>query len=110
LEGVIAMVLHVTKWDVHPDKVEAYSKWVGGAVQRLVAAPGVIEFRAYRGAAGAPNIVSTFEFADMAAWAAWQGHEETQKVLAELRTLALNVSIEVWGPSPLVTAPVRPGN
>ena len=102
------MVLHVTKWDVHPDKVEAYSKWVGGAVQRLVAAPGVIEFRAYRGAAGAPNIVSTFEFADMAAWAAWWSHEDTQVLFTELHTLALNVTLELWGPSPVVPAPIRP--
>jgi len=32
-----------------------------------------------------------------------------QKVLSELRTFALNVTSEVWGPSPVVPAPVRPG-
>jgi hypothetical protein len=53
--------------------------------------------------------VTTYEFADMAAWAAWQRDEDMQKVLTELRTLALDLNIEVWGPSPVVPAPIRPG-
>jgi len=53
--------------------------------------------------------VVTFEFADMAAWAAWHTHEDAQKVLDELRTLTLNVTTELWGPSPVVPEPIRPG-
>lgn len=45
----------------------------------------------------------------MAAWAAWESSEEIQKVFLELHALALNVTIELWGPSPVVPAPVRPG-
>jgi len=41
--------------------------------------------------------VVTYEFADMAAWAVWQAHEDVQKVLDELHTLATNVSLELWG-------------
>ena len=97
------MVLQVMKWNIHPDKAEAYLKWTESAIKRTLAVPGVVEFRAYRPATGASQVVTSYEFADMAAWAAWQ------KVLAELRTLALNVNIEVWGPSPVVPAPIRPG-
>ena len=103
------MVLQVMKWNIHPDKVEAYLKWSETAIKRTLAVPGVVEFRAYRPATGASQVVSTYEFADMAAWAAWQSDEDGQKVLDELRTLALNVNIEVWGPSPVVPAPIRPG-
>jgi quinol monooxygenase YgiN len=102
------MVLHVMKWDIHPDKVEAYLKWTDAAIKRTLAAPGVIEFRAYRPASGASQVVVTYEFADMAAWAAWDSNEDVQKVLTELHTLALNIDIEVWGPSPVVPAPIRP--
>ena len=44
------VVLAVMKWDIYPDKVEAYLKWTAGAIKRTLAAPGVVEFRAYRGA------------------------------------------------------------
>lgn len=103
------MVLHVMKWDILPDKLEDYLKWTEGAIRRTLAVPGVTEFRAYRPATGASQVVVTYEFADMATWAAWQTHEDTQKVLDELRTLAANVTIELWGPSPVVPKPIRPG-
>ena len=103
------MVIYVMKWDIHPDKAEAYLNWTKSAIQRTLAVPGVVEFRAYRPASGTSQVVVTYEFADMAAWAAWQAHEDVQKVLDELHTLATNVSLELWGPSPVVPAPIRPG-
>jgi quinol monooxygenase YgiN len=103
------MVLYVMKWDIHPDKAEAYLKWTGEAIKGTLGVKGVVEFRAYRPASGASQAVVTYEFADMATWAAWQAHENTQKIFTELHTLALNVKTEVWGPSPVVPAPIRPG-
>lgn len=103
------MVLVVVKWDIHPDKVEAYTKWVPTAIQRDLSVPGVVEFRAYRMLVGSPQIVTTFEFADVASWAAWQANPVIQDVLFELHALSLNLTSEVWGPSPTVPAPVRPG-
>jgi quinol monooxygenase YgiN len=103
------MVLGVLKYDIHPDKSEAFLKWAEGAIKRCMSVPGVVEFRSYRGAAGAPQVVSTHEFADMSAWAAWSSSEEVQKAFAELHTLAVNVTTELWGPSPVVPLPVRPG-
>jgi antibiotic biosynthesis monooxygenase (ABM) superfamily enzyme len=97
------------KWDIHPDKLDEYLKWTAGAIKRTVSVPGVVEFRAYRGGPGAPQVVITYEFADYAAWAAWFNSEEMQKVLSELHTLAINVTRELWGPSPVVPAPIRPG-
>jgi antibiotic biosynthesis monooxygenase (ABM) superfamily enzyme len=103
------MVLYVRKWDIHPDKTEAYLKWTESAIKRSLAVPGVVEFRAYRGGPGASQVIVTWEFADWAAWAAWTGSEEMQKLLTELHTLAVNVTSELWGPSPVVPAPIRPG-
>ncbi len=103
------MVLYVTKWDILPDKAEAYSRWTGPAIQRVLAVPGVAEFRGYRPATGASQVVVTYEFTDLATWAAWYAHEDVQKVFDELRTFVTNVSIELWGPSPIVPKPIRPG-
>ena len=102
------MVLHVMRWNIHPDKREDYLKWTESAIKRTLAVPGVVEFRAYRPATGASQVVTTYEFADMKAWATWQSDEDVQKVLAEIRTLTLNVNIEVWGPSLVVPEPIRP--
>ncbi len=103
------MVLYVMKWNIHPDKKEAYLEWSQGAIQRTLAVPGVVEFRAYRPVSGASQVVVTYEFADMETWAAFYAHENVQKVLDELYTLAFNVTREVWGPSPVVPQPIRPG-
>jgi quinol monooxygenase YgiN len=103
------MVLQVMKYDVHPDKAEAYTKWTEGAIKRTVGGPGVVEFRGYRTTAGDSQVVITYEFTDLAAWAAWSSDEDVQRVLSEMRALTLNLDIEVWGPSPIVPQPVRPG-
>jgi len=103
------MMLAVMKWNIHPDKVEAYTKWTQSSIQRTLAVPGVVEFRAYRPATGAHQIVVTYEFADFAAWAARYTREEIQKVLDELHTLGIDVTNELWGPSPIVPKPIRPG-
>lgn len=102
------MVLQVMKWNIHPDKTEEYLKWTESAIKRTLSTPGVVEFRAYRAATGASQIVTTYEFADMTAWAAWHSDENVKKVLDELHTLTLDISIEIWGPSPVVPQPIRP--
>ncbi len=103
------MVLYVIKFDIHPDKVDAYIEWVKGAIKRELGHPGVVEFRAYRPVTGTNQVVITYEFVDMVAWAPWQAPEEVEKVRTELHTLALNVNIELWGPSPVVPTPIRLG-
>ena len=42
---------------------------------------------------------------------AWRhcSSEQSQQVLSEMRTMTLNLEIEVWAPSPLVRQPVRSG-
>jgi antibiotic biosynthesis monooxygenase (ABM) superfamily enzyme len=103
------MVLYIIRWEIHPDKLEAYMEWNQSAIQRLLAIPGVVEFRAYRPAVGNSQVVVTYEFVDLEAWAAWQANEDMQKVTQELYALANNVSSELWGPSPVVPEPIRPG-
>lgn len=103
------MVLSVLKWNIHPDKVQAYNDWVKSAITRTISVPGLIEFMAYRPVTGDHQIVATYLFSDLATWASWRSNEEIGKVLDELHTLATDITVEVWGPSPVVPKPIRPG-
>lgn len=102
------MVLYILKWDVHPDKVQEYGDWAKTAIPSLLAVPGLVEFRGYRPATGSSQVVTTYEFADFESWAAWYGNEEVQKIVNERRAFTINESAELWGPSPIVPAPIRP--
>ena len=53
--------------------------------------------------------VTTTEFATMADWAASVENEIWQDVIADLRTMATDITTEIWGPSPVVPQPIRPG-
>ena len=99
------MVLQVNKWNIHPDKIEAYLKWAETAIKRTITTK-VGEFRAYRSITGDSQVMTTYQFSDIASWAEWQGNEDVQKVMNELRTLALNINMEVWGASPIAPTPV----
>ena len=101
------MVLQVMKWDIHPDKVNEYMNWAQTAIKRTVSAPNVVEFRAYR-PIGGTQVVTTVEFESMKAWVEFYENEDMKKIMEEIHTLALNVNVEVWGPSPVVPTPIKP--
>jgi antibiotic biosynthesis monooxygenase (ABM) superfamily enzyme len=103
------MVLYVTKYDVRPEKAEAFTKWATeSAIPRILEIPGMVELRSYRPATGSHQIAVTYEFTDMAACAAWLAHPDYQAMMAEFRTLGTNFTAELWGPSPVVPEPLRP--
>ena len=103
------MVLYVMEVGHPPRQGRCLSQVDGKRDQADVGGTGVVEFRAHRPASGASQVVITYEFADMAAWAAGDRSEEIQKVFFELHSLALNVTNDLWGPSPVVPMPIRPG-
>ncbi len=103
------MVLYVLQWDILTARAETYPQWAQGVIPRTLGVPGVVEFRAYRPATGTHQVVITYEFANMADWAAWQSSETIQQILDEVHLYTTNLKIEVWGPSPIVPQPIRPG-
>ena len=103
------MVLYIMKYDVLPDKMEAFIKWAKeAAIPRILKIPGLNEFRSYRPVTGSFQIATTYEFTDMAACAAWLAHPDYQTMMSDFRPFAANVTAEVWGPSPVVPEPLRP--
>lgn len=105
------MVLYVISYDILPETLGAYIEWAKGAIPRLLVIPGLVEFRAYRGVASevGGQVVLTYEFADMADFAAYWSHEDMRKLDDELQSFTANQHAQVWGPSPVVPAPIRPG-
>jgi quinol monooxygenase YgiN len=100
------MVLYVLKWDIAPETRDAYAQWLAPAIERSLAVPGVIEYRAYATVAGPTRKVATYEFADLAAWQAWYSHPDIQLMLAEWQTMTTNRTRDLWGPE---TMTIRPG-
>jgi regulator of protease activity HflC (stomatin/prohibitin superfamily)/heme-degrading monooxygenase HmoA len=99
------MVLYVMKYDLRPERTNDYINI--SALERIRAIPGLVELRAYRPVAGSHQIVVTYEFADMAAFAAYVSHDDFHKLMMEVRAFVTNVSTEVWGPSLLAPKPIR---
>jgi heme-degrading monooxygenase HmoA len=103
------MVLYIQKYDVVHGMMDEFIEWAKTAIPRILSVPGLVEFRSYRPAVSDSQIANTYEFADLASWAAFQEDEISQQLLQEIRTYTVNFSAELWGPSPVVPAPLRPG-
>ena len=103
------MVLYIMKYDINPDKVEEYKTWTKTAIPTILGTPGVVEFRGYRPITGNSQVVVTLEFADLDTWNAWYTHKKVQRLFDEARKYEINVSYELWGPSPFLPEPIRPG-
>lgn len=103
------MVLWVMKYDINPDKPDAYVAWAQGAIPSVLGAGNVVEFSGYRPVSGSRDVALTVSFANLADWQAWYESEAYQTATAEMASVTLNVETELWGPSPVVPQPIRPG-
>jgi heme-degrading monooxygenase HmoA len=101
------MVLFVQKWNIRPEKAESYGQWTRSAIERVLSASGVVEVRAYRPVTGAHQVVITYSFADLTAWAAWAATEQAQNLTNEVREYVTDLRTELWGPSAVTSEPIR---
>jgi hypothetical protein len=97
-------------WDLLPDfDQQAYEGWAKKAIGTMLKSPGIIEFRANRNILGSPLARTTVLWQTLADWAKFAESAENQAILSELRKFATNIRTELWGPSPVVPEPLRPG-
>lgn len=101
-------VLAVVKVDIRPEKAEAVVEWTKTAIPTLLGIPGLVELRSFRSITGSSQAISIYEFADLAAYAAWRSHAEAERLWIEAHTYMENISVELWGPSPVSAGPLRP--
>jgi antibiotic biosynthesis monooxygenase (ABM) superfamily enzyme len=88
---------------------QAYLDYAKRAIAVMLKFPGLVEIRVYRSLLGSPQVRLTLEWQTLADWARFGESPERQKLDAGLLTFAINIGIEIWGPSPAVPEPIRPG-
>jgi hypothetical protein len=97
-------------WDFLPNiDQQAYGEFAQKSIGAILKAPGLIEFRANRNMLGSPQVRSTSIFRTLPDWASFTDSDEWRGLEAELRIFATNIKVELWGPSPVLPEPVRPG-
>ncbi|MFB0564679.1 MAG: antibiotic biosynthesis monooxygenase [Candidatus Aminicenantaceae bacterium] len=88
---------------------QAYQEWAKKAIGLVMQSPGLIEFRAHRNLLGSPFVRSTSVWQTLNDWANFAQSEKWEKIAADLRnSFAVNIKVEIWGPSPIVPEPLRP--
>ena len=101
------MIEVVFTYDFLPGMDEkAYAKLAKKATAMMVAAPGFLEFRAHRNLVGSPHVRRTSVWESLPHWAALVQDAKFQKLTAEFRTYVTHLSVQLWGPSPLVPGPI----
>ena len=90
--------------------MQAWVEFAKKAVSSVLKAPGLVEFRSYRNMLGSPIMKATTVWQTLADYAKYIESAEWQALMAELRDKwATNFRVEIWGPSPVVPEPLRPG-
>ena len=107
--GAIMTIEVVQKYDLLPGvDQQAYAELMKKVVAALLRAPGLVEIDARRNLLGSPQVRATSVWQRLADWEAAREHEELVALEVESRRHITNMSVEIWGPSPLLTQPLRP--
>jgi len=88
---------------------QAYLEYGKRAFATMLKAPGVVQIRVYRSLLGSPQVRLTLEWETLADWAKFAESPERGRLDSELFNFATNIDVELWGPSPTVPEPLRPG-
>src|SRR5687768_8149172 len=93
------MIKYVIRITLLAGIIDEYNKWAR-THERDLSISGKVQMQGYRIAAGEDDVVLTFEFEDMEAWAAWYEEPAVQKFLTGLRRYTSQRTRELWTPSP----------
>jgi hypothetical protein len=103
------MVESQVSYDLLPNvDQKANAATVKKVVEATLKAPGVVEFRAHRGLIASSQMHGTTVWQTITDWAKFV-EGPWQQLEAELRIYATNIKLELWGPSPIIAEPLRPG-
>jgi heme-degrading monooxygenase HmoA len=99
-----------TTYEILPNTDQrAYGEFAKKATGTILKAPGLVEFRANRSLLGSPLVRTTSVFRTLSDWASFAETDEWRELDAEFRSFVTDIRVEIWGPSPVLPGPVRPG-
>lgn len=97
-------------WDLAPGVgQEAYGESAKKMIGAFLKAPGFVELCANRNLMGSPRARATCVWRNLSDWGAFADTAEYSAAWDELRNFITDVKVDVWGPSPVVPQPLRPG-
>ena len=86
----------------------AYGEWAKKAIAAIMQSPGLVEFRAHRNILGTPYVRTTTVWQSATDWVNFFESGTWKSIEAELRQFIVNLAVELWGPSPILSEPLRP--
>ena len=87
---------------------QAYGQAAQKMIRAMLQAPGIIEFRANRNMLGSPQVRITTLWETLADWAKFAESAARDVLESELLAFTTNISVQLWGPSPIVPEPLHP--
>jgi hypothetical protein len=88
---------------------QGYFEWMKKAIVPALTSKGMVEVRAYRNIKESQGVLVVGLWEKLEDWTEFSRSEGWQSLINTLQnTFATNVRIEVWGPSPVIPAPLRP--
>ena len=97
-------------YNVKPDiDAQGYYEWMKTAIVPTLKSHGVVEVRAYRSVKESQGVLVVGLWEKLEDWTDYSQSEGWNSFFSPLQsTFATNIRMEVWGPSPLIPAPLRP--
>ena len=101
--------VHITYNLLPQSDPAAYSEWQRKAIIPVMKRKGFVELKAHRNMLSSPQILLITVWETLPDWARFAESGYWGELLEELVTsIATNVDIRIWGPSPVVPEPLRP--
>lgn len=88
---------------------DAYLSWVDRAIKNTMDRSGLVEIRATRNLLGSPLVRVVIAWESLRDWTSYQATDEWRRLDSELRSLIVELRIEIWGVSPILPTPIKPG-
>lgn len=102
------MIEVVMSYDLLPEvDQQAYAAWAKDAIGIVLQQKGLVELRANRNLLGTPQSRTVSVWQSISDWAAFN-EGQWAPLDQQLRKMATNLKVELWGPSPVMPEPVRP--
>jgi heme-degrading monooxygenase HmoA len=88
---------------------KSYVQLLKKAIVPILSQPGIVEIRARRSLSGSPEVLILLVWETLADWNKFEIKKEWAALKAEVTdAYATNMTIQVWGPSPIAPEPLRP--